>query len=82
MFKKLTRADLDRYRATASFPEYVKFLSGLRKGEGGSVSVKAAGVGRPTVKKRLTQSAAAAGVKIRFVRSPADEVVFEALGKG
>ena len=82
MFTKMSRTDLDRYRATASYPEYVEMVSDLRKGEGGKVIVEAAGVSRQTVKNRLKSSAAAAGVEIKFLRSPQTEVVFEVVGKG
>jgi len=81
MFKKLSRADLERYRSTSSFPEYVEFIGGLKGGEGGEVDVEKAGVGRQTVKNRLKASADALGVNLRFIRSKPDRVVFEVSAK-
>jgi hypothetical protein len=81
MFQKLTRTDLERYRAVGRFQEYVDFLGELKKGEGARIDVAAAGVGRQSVKNRLNTSAAAAGVEIKFLRSKADAVVFEVVGK-
>jgi hypothetical protein len=81
MFQKLSRAELDRYRVTASFPEYSDFLSELRPGQGGKVSVTEAGVGRQTIKNRLKASAGALGMGIKFVRARGDDVVFEVTSK-
>ena len=81
MFKKLTRTDLERYRSTSSFPEYVEFIGSLKSGEGGEVDVDKAGVGRQTIKNRLKASADALGVKLSFVRSKPDRVVFEVSAK-
>jgi hypothetical protein len=80
MFQRLTAADLARHRAVGSNPEYVEFLTGLTPGEGGRINAADAGVGRQTVKNRLNSAAAATGVKIKFVRSSADTVVFEVVG--
>lgn len=77
MFQKLSRAELERYRLTASFPEYTDFLTDMRKGDGGRVSVVEANVGRQTVKNRLKATASSLGMQIKFVRSKSDEVVFE-----
>jgi len=77
MFKKLTRGELDRYRGTAAFPEYVDFLGSLREGEGGEVDLASAKVGKQTVKNRLKTSADALGKGIKFMRSKQEKVVFE-----
>jgi hypothetical protein len=81
MFQKLNRTEVERFRATASFPEYVEFVGDIRKGDGGRVDVQAAGVGRQTVKNRLKASADATGMQIKFMRSRPTEVVFEVVGK-
>ena len=81
MFKKLSKGELDRYRGTSSFPEYVDFLGGLKPGEGGEVDVASAKVGRQTVKNRLRASAEALNVGLRFIRSKQDRVVFEVTAK-
>lgn len=81
MFKKLSKNELDRYRGTSSFPEYVDFLGGLRAGEGGEVDVTNAKVGRQTVKNRLRASADALNINLRFIRSKQDRVVFEVTTK-
>jgi len=81
MFRKLTRAELERYRVTSSYPEYAEFVSGLKPGEGGAVSVAEAKVGRQTIKNRLKTAAEANGTKIKFVRTKgtSDSIVFEVL---
>jgi hypothetical protein len=81
MFQKLNRQELDRFRTTASYPEYAEFLSDMRKGDGGRITVAEAGVGRQTIKNRLNSAAAALGMQIKFVRSRSDDVVFEVIGK-
>jgi len=81
VFEKLTRADLEPFRASGSNPEYAEFVGSLRKGEGGRVVVAKAGVGRQTVKNRLKSAATSVGQEIRFVRSATDEVVFEVVAK-
>jgi len=78
--KKLTRAEL---AATAATPrggppaEYVAFLRGLRPGEAGRAVLADEGATKITVKRRLEAAAQAAGVPLRFLRSPAGEVQFE-----
>ena len=81
MFQKLNHTDIERYRATNSYPEYVEFLNDMRKGEGGRVDVVATGVGRQTVKNRLKASASASGIQIKFLRSRPTDVIFEVLAK-
>jgi hypothetical protein len=81
MFQRMNRNDIERYRATHSYPEYVAFLNDLRKGEGGRVDVVATGVGRQTVKNRLKASASASGMQIKFLRSRPTDVIFEVLAK-
>lgn len=79
-FQKLTRADLgstgDGRRQVPA--EYVAFLQGLRPGEGGrAVLADEGGASKVTMKARLEAAAKAAGVPLRFLRSPAGEVQFE-----
>ena len=81
MFQRLSKTELDRYRGTSSFPEYVDFLGTLKPGEGGKIDVVAAKVGRQTVKNRLRASAEALGIGLRFIRSKQDQVVFEVTAK-
>jgi hypothetical protein len=80
MIEKLSRAELDRFRATASYPEY-EVIADMRKGEGGRIAVADAGVSRQTVKNRLNATASAYGIEIKFLRSKPDLVVFEITGK-
>jgi hypothetical protein len=80
MIEKLSRAELDRFRATASYPEY-EVIADMRKGEGGKVVVADAGVSRQTVKNRLKSTAKAYGIDIKFLRSKPELVVFEIAGK-
>ena len=81
MFEKMSRMDLERFRATGSFPDYVAFLGDMRKGDGGRIDVASAGVGRQTVKNRLKISAEALGLQVKFVRSKPTDVVFEVVAK-
>jgi hypothetical protein len=81
MIHKLTRSELDHYRTTSSFPQYLDGLRDLRKRDGGKVLVAEAGVGRQTIKNRLNATALALGIKIKFVRSRSEEVVFEVVDK-
>ena len=80
MFTKLSPTDLARHRTTRSHPEYAEFLASLSVGEGGRVDLSKTGVKRQTVKNRLNSAAAGCGIKVKFVRSAADLVVFQVLG--
>lgn len=77
MFQKLSKAEIGRYQATSSYPEYADFLSEIKPGEGGRVDVTQAGVSRQTVKNRLNKTAAALGVELKYMRSGQSEVLFE-----
>lgn len=75
MIKPLTAAQL------AARPDYVAFLQSAPIGTGGMASVADEGVGKLSLKNRLTAAAAAAGVTIKYKRSGADSVVFEVVGR-
>lgn len=75
MIRKLTAAQL------AARPEYVHFLQGLAVGEGGMARVADEGVGRQSLKNRISAAAQAAGVSIKYHRSGADSVVFEVVAR-
>jgi len=81
MIERLTSAELNRFRTTSRNPEYVEFLSALRVGEGGRIAVADTGVSRISVKNRVDQAAKIAGVQVKYLRSPQDVVVFQAVGK-
>jgi hypothetical protein len=76
--QKLTKAQLmgDQRSAGANI-EYVRFLRGLKPGEGGETTVEEEGVSRQTIKARLNKAAGELGVGIKFHRSPANQVIFE-----
>lgn len=74
-FEKLSAAEL------AADPTYVKFLKNLKVGEGARATVQEEGVGKVTLKKRLSQAAVAAGVDIKFHRSDVESVVVEVVGR-
>jgi len=78
-FEKLTKAELAGPRAMGgNVPaEYVSFLRGLKPGEGGRAVLADEGATKITVRRRLEAAAAATGVPLRFLRSPAGEVKFE-----
>lgn len=71
---------LTRQQVTAH-PEYVDFLQGLRVGEGGQSTVEREGVGKVSIKQRLDRAADVVGVKIRYIRSANDSVVFQITGR-
>lgn len=77
--QKLSRNDLQGRKGRGAKPEYVYFMKNLKPGEGGRAVVKEEGAGRQTVKNRLKAAADEAGIKIKFLQSPADQVVFEAV---
>ncbi len=66
----------------AANPEYLKFLRSLKAGEGGRALVSEEGVSKPTLKQQLNTAAQAAGVTIKFHRSPKDEVIFQVVEPG
>lgn len=78
--QKLSRSDLQGRKGRGAKPEYVYFMKNLKPGEGGRAIVKDEGAGRQTVKNRLKAAADEAGIKIKFLQSPVDQVVFEAVG--
>lgn len=73
--QKLTRNQVSAH------PEYVEFLQGLRVGEGGKSTVEREGVGKVSIKQRLDRAAEVVGVKIRYLRTPNDTVVFQVSGR-
>ena len=75
--KKLTAAQVDARRSGSANEEYVEFLKKLKSGEGGETTIADEGVSRQTIKNRLNKAAAVADVKIKFIRSASDQVVFE-----
>jgi hypothetical protein len=79
MIQKLSRTDLELHRAIRSNPEYADVFTSLKPGEGALVNVKDEGATRQTLKNRLNAAAAATGVKIKFLRSKPDILVFEML---
>lgn len=79
--EKLTKAELAKQSSVGANAEYVHFLQSLKPGEGGRTTVEAEGVSRQTIKSRLKKAADYLGVKIRFVRSDPDQVVFQLLSK-
>ncbi|MFN2115315.1 MAG: hypothetical protein ACK2T6_06345 [Anaerolineae bacterium] len=74
-FEKLSAAEL------SANPEYVQVLKSLQVGEGAKTTVKDEGVGKFTIKQRLTKAAEAAGVEIKFLRSDPDTVIVKVTGK-
>lgn len=74
-FEKLSPEEL------AADPEYVKFLKTLKVGEGARTTVESEGVGKITIKQRLTKAAVAAGIEIKFLRSDPETVIIEVVGK-
>ena len=81
-FEKLTVEQLNAASGTSTaYAEYVAFLGSLRVGQGGKSNVKDEGVSKQTIKNRVIKAAEAAGVKIKFRRSSADEVLVEVTGR-
>ena len=82
-FEKLTQKEVDSLasRGSAGYQPYTEFIADLRVGQGGRITVAEEGVARNSVKQRLTMSAAAAGVTIKFLRSSEETVVFQVTGR-
>ncbi len=80
--QKLSRAELmgDSRSAGANI-DYVKFLRGLKPGEGGQTTVEEEGVSRQTIKARLKKAADESGKGIKFHRSDSNKVIFEVTDK-
>ncbi len=74
--QKLTPNQLLGRPAGRPNQQYVQFLQNLRSGEGGRTTVSREGTSKQTIKNRLKVAASHAGVKVHFLRSPAEEVVF------
>lgn len=79
--EKLSPEQLAGGQAIVANPQYLDFLKSCRVGEGGRAIVADEGVGRPTLKRRISQAAAAANISIKFHRSSPEELVFEVTGK-
>lgn len=75
MITKLSAAQL------AARPDYVKLMQSLAAGEGGMATTTDEGVGKQSLKGRLSAAAQAAGVAIRFHRSDELTVIFEVVGR-
>ena len=74
----LTKKDLEVTSSPGTLhQEYVDFLESCRLGSGGKLEVAKEGAGRQTVKNRLKKAADATGKKIKFLRSPATQVIFQ-----
>jgi len=71
---------LSRNQVSAN-SEYVEFLQGLRVGEGGQSTVAREGVGKVSIKQRLDRAAEVVGVKIRYLRTNNETVVFQVTGR-
>lgn len=78
--EKLSQTQLRRQRGSGVNQEYVAFLRSLKPGEGGRTTVESEGVSRQTIKNRLKKAADFLDVRIRFLRSDPDEVVFQIVG--
>jgi len=81
IFQKLSRAELDRYKAARSYPEYAEFLSGLKSGDAARVDVTKSGFTRQTVKNRLNNAADDLGIGLKYHRTGPDALVFEIVEK-
>ncbi len=75
MLTRLTREQL------AARPEYVRFMQTLAVGEGGMATTADEGVGKQSVKNRLSAAARAAGVKIKYHHSDENTVIFAVVGR-
>lgn len=78
--EKLSKAQLDSRSGRGANTEYVNFMKGSKTGDGGRAIVAQERATRQTVKNRLNAAAAEAGVKIKFLRSKPEEVIFKIVG--
>lgn len=74
--KKLTAKQLNQRPSGRPNQEYVAFLSSLRAGEGGRATTDGEKATKQTIKNRLNVASKHAGVKISYMRTPPNEVVF------
>ncbi len=75
--------ELARLRKGAvSAGQYVSVLQGMRPGQGGKIEIEEGGPGRQAIKNRLKSASALADVPLRFIRSSANQVLFEVFPPG
>ncbi len=79
--QKMTKAELGRYRSTGGYSPYVSVLRDLKVGEGGRATIAQEKCTKQTIKNRLNKSAESLGLKIKYRRSTAEDVVFEIVGR-
>jgi hypothetical protein len=79
-FIKLTRKDFEKAPPAKKENPAMSFLKTLKLGEGGFITTEMAQVGRQTIKAKVKSAASDLGLKVKFHRSPADEVRFEIVG--
>jgi len=81
--EKLTADQLTggRRRRRRGNREYIAFLRSLRIGQGGRATVEAEGITRQGIKLRLKRAAQEAGVTLKFLPSPANEVLFQVVAR-
>ena len=76
--ESLSKKDLEVTSSPGTWhQEYVGFLDSCRMGNGGRLEVANEGASRQTVKNRLKKASDATGKKIKFLRSPATQVIFQ-----
>ncbi len=71
-----------RRKGSVSASRYVATLQAMQPGQGGFVSIEEGGPSRQTIKNRLKAASALSNVPIQFVRSSADQVLFEVFPPG
>lgn len=74
--ERLTPSQLKGRPRGRANPQYVEFLTSLRAGEGGRATTKGEKATKQTIKNRLNTASKHLGLKVHYLRSPADEVVF------
>ena len=79
--QKMSKAELTRYRPSRGGGAYVADLKEMKVGEGGKATTKQEKCTKQTIKNRLNKSADALGMKIKYIRSGADEVVFQVVSR-
>lgn len=84
MAMKILTADEIARRTATSGPvaELAGQLSQLKPGMGGVLSVSEERTSRQTLKNRIQKASQVSGVPIKFVRSGAEEVVFQVVEAG
>jgi hypothetical protein len=79
--QKMSKAELKKYRPSGGSGVYTADLRDMKVGDGGMATTKQEKCTKQTIKNRLNKSAEGLGMKIKYLRSSAEEVVFQVVSR-